>query len=218
MTAPGLAVATGKPRWRGVSHEIAAFAFPLLGIVLFAAADSASVRWSVVVYTLGLTLMYATSASYHRGHWSDDVRARLRRLDHAMIMVGIASTYTPVAVGALPTGTARVLLGVVWSLALVGVVLQVVWIHAPRALVAGCYIAIGWTAVAFVPTLWSHLGVASFSLLVGGGLVYSVGAVVYATKRPDPSPAFGFHEVFHALVLVAGLLFYATILRVVLHA
>jgi hemolysin III len=177
------------------------------------------VRWSVVVYTVGLTLMYATSASYHRGHWTDDVRVRLRRLDHAMIMVGIASTYTPVAVAALPTGSARILLGVVWSLAVVGVVLQILWIHAPRWLVAGLYIAIGWTAVAFTPTLWRHLGVASFSLLLTGGLVYSAGAVVYATRRPDPWPAvFGFHEVFHALVIAAGLLFYAAILRVVLTA
>jgi hemolysin III len=136
-----------------------------------------------------------------------------------MIMVGIASTYTPVAIAALDAGTARILLGVVWSLAVVGVVLQILWIHAPRWLVAGLYIAIGWTAVAFTPTLWRHLGVASFSLLLTGGLVYSAGAVVYATRRPDPWPAvFGFHEVFHALVIAAGLLFYAAILRVVLTA
>ncbi len=219
MAAPGSAVATAKPRWRGVSHQVAAFAFPVLGVVLFSLADSASVRWSVVVYTVGLTLMYTTSASYHRGRWTDDVRVRLRRLDHAMIMVGIASTYTPVAVAALDAGSARILLGVVWSLAVVGVVLQILWLHAPRWLVAGLYIAIGWTAVAFTPTLWHHLGVVSFSLLVAGGVVYSVGAVVYATKRPDPFPAvFGFHEVFHALVIVAGLLFYAAIVRVVLTA
>jgi hemolysin III len=219
MSATEAAVATAKPRGRGVSHEIAAFAFPVLGIVLFAVADSASVRGSVVVYTVGLTLMYATSASYHRGHWTDAVRVRLRRLDHAMIMVGIASTYTPVAVAALPTRSARILLGVVWSLAVVGVVLQILWIHAPRGVVAGLYIAIGWTAAAFTPTLWRHLGVASFSLLLAGGLVYSAGAVVYATRRPDPWPAvFGFHEVFHALVIAAGLLFYAAIFRVVLTA
>jgi hemolysin III len=208
-----------KPSWRGVSHEIAAFVFPVLGVVLLAIAPTASVRWAVLVYTIGLTLMYTTSACYHRGHWSAAQRVRLRRLDHAMIMVGIASTYTPVAVGALPARSARILLGVVWSLAIVGVVLQLLWMHAPRWLVAGLYIAIGWTAVAFTPTLWRHLGVASFSLLVAGGVVYSLGAVVYSTRRPDPAPkTFGYHEVFHALVVAAGLLFYVAILRVVLNA
>ncbi len=208
-----------KPRWRGVSHEIAAFVFPFLGLALLAANDSASVRWAVLVYTIGLTLMYTTSACYHRGHWTDRQRIRLRRLDHAMIMVGIASTYTPVAVAALDTRSVRILLGVVWSLAILGVGLQLLWMHAPRWLVAGLYIAIGWTAVAFMPTLWRDLGVASFLLLLAGGLVYSAGAVVYSTRRPDPAPAvFGFHEVFHALVVAAGLLFYAAIFRVVLNA
>jgi hemolysin III len=98
-------------------------------------------------------------------------------------------------------------------------VLQILWIHAPRWLVAGLYIAIGWTAAAFTPTLWRHLGVVSFALLLAGGLVYSGGAVVYATRRPDPWPAvFGFHEVFHALVIAAGLLFYVAIFRIVLSA
>ncbi len=206
-----------KPRLRGVSHEIAAVAFPVLGLVLFALASTASVRWAVVVYTLGLTLMYTASVAYHRGNWTAPVRLRLRRLDHSMIMVAIAATYTPVAVAALGAHTARVLLGLVWSLAAVGVVLQILWLHAPRWLVAALYIAIGWTAVAFAPTLWRDLGAISFFLLVLGGVVYSVGAVVYATRRPDPAPAvFGYHEVFHALVIAAGLLFYAAIIRIVI--
>ncbi|HEV7525232.1 MAG TPA: hemolysin III family protein [Acidimicrobiia bacterium] len=205
-----------KPRLRGVSHEIAAFVFPFLGLALVALADTASVRWSLVVYTVGLTLMYATSACYHRGHWSGRTRLRLRRLDHSMIMVAIASTYTPIAVAGLDGHRARVLLSVVWSLAVVGVALQLVWLHAPRWLVAALYIAIGWTAVAFAPALWRQLGIVTFSLLVLGGVVYSVGAAVYATQRPDPSPeVFGFHEVFHLLVIVAGLAFFAAIARVV---
>jgi hemolysin III len=219
MPALETTVALVKPRWRGVSHEIAAFVFPVLGLVLLGVADSASVRWSVVVYTVGVTLMYATSASYHRGHWTDATRVRLRRLDHAMIMVAIAATYTPVSVAALDARTARILLGVVWSLAAIGVVLQMFWLNAPRWIVAALYIAIGWTAVGFGPTLWRHLGVVSFLLLVAGGIVYSLGAVVYATRRPDPAPAvFGFHEIFHVLVIVAGLVFYAAILRVVARA
>jgi hemolysin III len=214
--SPALASAPVKPRLRGVSHQIAAFAFPVLGLALLTVADTASVRWSIVVYTAGLTSMYATSACYHRGHWSEPVRVRLRRLDHSMIIVAIAATYTPIAIVGLDRHSARVLLGVVWSLAVVGVVLQLLWLNAPRWLVAVVYIAIGWTAIAFAPTLWRELGVITLLLLVLGGIVYSVGAVVYSTRRPDPVPAvFGFHEVFHALVILAGLLFYAAIVRVV---
>jgi hemolysin III len=134
-------------------------------------------------------------------------------------MVAIAATYTPVAVAAFDGRSARVLLGVVWSLAVIGVAAQLLWLHAPRGFVAVLYIAIGWTALAFLPTLWRDLGVVSFSLVALGGIIYSAGAVVYSTRRPDPAPAvFGFHEVFHALVIAAGLCFYAAILRIVINA
>jgi hemolysin III len=201
-----------KPRHRGVSHEIAAFVSPILGLVLVVLAPTTSVRWAAVVYTVGLTAMYATSALYHRGRWSTAVRLRLRRLDHSMIVVAIAATYTPVAVAALDVGSARVLLGVVWSLAVVGIGIQMLWLHAPRWLVAALYIAIGWTALVFSPTLWRELGVISFSLLVLGGVVYSLGAVVYSTRRPDPVPAvFGYHEVFHVLVIAAAAVHFAAV-------
>ena len=109
------------------------------------------------------------------------------------------------------------LLGIVWPLAVFGIVVQMVWLHAPRWLVAGLYVVIGWTALAFLPVLWNQLGVVTFSLIVLGGVVYSLGALVYARRRPDPMPAeFGFHEVFHALVVLAGLIFYVAIARVVL--
>ncbi len=206
-----------KPRLRGVSHQIAAIAFPFLGLALVAVADGAAAKWAVLVYTVGLTAMYATSATYHRGDWSDPTRLRLRRLDHAMIVVAIASTYTPIAVIGLTHQSARVLLSVVWTLAVVGVVLQLLWLNAPRWLVAMLYIGLGWTAVAFAPTLWRELGVLTFSLLLAGGIVYSLGAVVYSTRRPDPVPeVFGYHEIFHALVITAGLLFYVAIARVVI--
>jgi len=208
-----------KPRWRGASHLVAAIVFPVLGIVLVAVADTAAARWSALVYTVGVTAMYAASALYHRGDWSPPVRRRLRRLDHSMILVGIAATYTPIAVVGLDTRSARILLGVVWPLAAAGIVVQMLWLNAPRWLVAGLYVVIGWTALAFVPVLWNQLGVLTFLLVVAGGVVYSVGARVYSTRRPDPLPAvFGFHEVFHALVIVAGLIFYAAIARVILTA
>jgi len=205
-----------KPRWRGVSHEIAAFVFPVLGAILVVIADTAAARWSVLVYTLGVTAMYATSACYHRGHWQPAARRRLRRLDHSMILVGIASTYTPIAVVGLDSHSARILLGIVWPLAIAGICIRLFWLNAPRWLVAAVYIVVGWTAVAFVPVLWHQLGVATFVLILCGGLVYSAGAVVYATRRPDPAPSvFGFHEVFHALVLLAGLIFYVAVVTVI---
>jgi len=206
-----------KPRWRGASHEVAAIVFPVLGAILVAVAHTTAARWAALAYTAGVTAMYATSACYHRGNWNPSVRRRLRRLDHSMILVGIAATYTPIAVVGLDARSARILLGVVWPLALTGIVVQMLWLNAPRWLVAGLYVVIGWTALAFAPLLWRRLGVATFSLIVCGGVVYSVGARVYSTRRPDPIPAvFGFHEVFHALVLVAGLIFYVAIARVLM--
>jgi hemolysin III len=215
----GIPVIDTKPRWRGVSHEIAAFVFPVLGGVLVFVAQTTAARWAAVVYTVGVTAMYTASAVYHRGHWTPSTRRRLRRLDHSMILVGIAATYTPVAVIGLDARSARILLGVVWPLAAAGIVIQMLWLHAPRWLVAGLYVVIGWTAVAFVPVLWRQLGVLTFALILAGGAVYSVGARVYAARRPDPNPAvFGFHEVFHALVIAAGVIFYVAILRVVVTA
>jgi hemolysin III len=207
----------GKPRWRGTSHEIAAIVFPVMGAVLVVVAHTTAARWAALAYTVGITGMYVTSACYHRGNWRPSVRRRLRRLDHSMILVGIAATYTPIAVVGLDARSTRILLGVVWPFALTGIVVQMLWLNAPRWLVAGLYVVIGWTALAFLPVLWYKLGVVTFSLIVGGGVVYSVGARVYSTRRPDPIPAvFGFHEVFHALVLVAGLIFYVAIARVLM--
>ena len=163
--------------------------------------------------------MYATSAFYHRGHWTPAGRRRMRRLDHSMILVGIASTYTPVAAIGLSSTTAWALLSVVWGLAVLGAVVRNLWLGSPRWVTAALYIGVGWTAVAVLPDLWTRLGVATFVLLMVGGLVYSLGAVVYSLRRPDPWPAvFGYHEVFHALVVGAGLVFYAAVLGVVLGA
>jgi len=205
-----------KPAFRGVSHHVAAIVFPVMGVLLVALGRTAGVRWALVVYTLGLTAMYATSACLHRGHWSSVVEARIRRLDHSMILVAIAATYTPVAIAALPARTAAILLAIVWGLASVGVAMRLFWRRAPRAATVAVYLAVGWTAVAFMPALWHGLGVVPFALVVLGGVVYSIGAIVYATRRPDPAPLrFGFHEVFHALVIAAGLLFYAAIAQLV---
>ena len=224
MTVPvgagdGGAARPVKPRLRGVSHEAAAFVFPVMGLAAVLVARSAGAKFAVAVYTLGVTGMYATSAFYHRGHWSAPAKRRMRRLDHSMILVAIASTYTPVAAIGLSPAMAWALLSVVWGLAVAGVVVRNLWLEAPRWVTASVYVGVGWTAIAVLPDMWTRLGVVTFVLLMVGGLVYSMGAAVYSLHRPDPWPAvFGYHEVFHALVIGAGLLFYAAVLGVVLRA
>lgn len=214
--APSLgSIVEVKPKLRGVSHEIAAFIFPLIAIWPVLLAHSGSRRLAGAVYLVGMTGMYATSALYHRGAWSPPVKRRLRRFDHSMILIGIAATYTPVVGVGLGGSAGRIVLGLVWVLAGVGVVVRNAWLDAPPWVVAVVYLGVGWLAAGILPLLYTHLGLASFLLVLGGGCVYSLGAVVFSLHRPDPSPSiFGYHEVFHALVIVAGLLFYVAVWRV----
>ena len=218
-SAPDAGAPAAKPRLRGVSHEVAAVVFPTMGLVAVLLARTAGAKAAVAVYTVGVTAMYATSACYHRGNWSAPMKRRLRRLDHSMILVGIASTYTPIAGVGIGGTTGRVVLVVVWSLAGAGAVVRNTWLDAPSWLVAVVYLGVGWTAVAVLPAMWTHLGVVTFLLVVAGGAVYSLGAYVFSRRRPDPWPGvFGFHEVFHALVLLAGFLFWLAVLRTALRA
>jgi hemolysin III len=208
-----------KPRLRGVSHEVAAVVFPFMGLVALLVARSAADRLAVAIYTVGVTGMYATSACYHRGNWRPLAAGRMRRLDHSMILVAIASTYTPVTVVGLSGTTGWALLSLVWGLAIAGVVVRNLWLHARWWVAGAVYVGVGWTALAVLPAMWTDLGVTTFVLVLTGGLVYSVGALVLNSHRPDPVPAvFGYHEVFHALVIVAGLLFYTVVFRVVTRA
>ncbi len=207
-----------KPRLRGVSHQVAAFVFPLMGLVAILVAGSPAEKVAVAVYTVGVSCMYATSACYHRINWAPASKSRMRRLDHSMILVAIAATYTPIAVLGLPATTARALLAVVWGLTVAGVLVCNLWLSSPRWLMFVFYLGIGWSAVAVLPSLSSGLGAATFCLLLAGGIVYSVGAVVLSLHWPDPMPAvFGYHEVFHALVVLAGLLFYVVVIELATH-
>ncbi len=209
------AVADLKPRLRGWFHAYAAAISIISGAALIAVA--AAVRGGTAglvtaIYCATVTLLFGTSALYHRRRWSPRAHRIMKRLDHSMIFVFIAGTYTPIAVLTL-SGTAMVaVLVAVWSGAAIGVGLQQFWPGHPRWLSAPCYIALGWVAIFVLPDLLHNGGVAAFVLILAGGVVYTLGAVVYATRRPDPVPeVFGFHEVFHLCTLVAALCHYVAI-------
>jgi hemolysin III len=194
-----------RPLLRGVTHAYAFWAALVAAVVLTVLAGPGVPRVSAIVYGGGLCALFAASGTYHRWRWNPRWRPLLRRIDHSTIFVFIAASYTPVALIVMH-GTLRwVILAAVWSGALIGVVLSVAWITAPRILSAACYLALGWVALAAMPQLVDRLDVAPLVLLAAGGVLYTVGAVVYATKRPNPWPrTFGFHEVFHALVIAAA--------------
>jgi hemolysin III len=172
---------------------------------------------AVSIYAATVLGLFGISALYHRWPWrSDTSRARMRRLDHSMIFVFIAGTYTPVAAIALAPPASTWVLGVVWAGALGGVALQLAWPGAPRWVGVPIYLALGWVAVFVLPDLMHHVGVAALVLLLTGGAFYTIGAVCYAIRRPDPWPAtFGYHEFFHAATVLAALLHYVAIWFVV---
>jgi len=191
-----------KPRLRGVFHQYAFFVSLVSGtlLVLLAATTRASV--AAAIYAASVSALFGVSALYHRVTWTTPARRRMRRLDHAMIFLLIAGTYTPVGLLVLNGTLGTVVLAVVWGGALAGIVLELAWTTAPRWLGGTVYLALGWVAVVATPQLFARLGVAGGLLIVAGGLVYSAGAAVYALRRPDPVPAvFGYHEVFHLLVI-----------------
>ena len=201
-----------KPRLRGVLHE-AAFAISLVtGTALVCLADPGRARAAALVYAISVALLFGTSAAYHRGSWTGRGYEVMKRLDHSMIFILIAGTYTPFAL-LLLHGTARwVVFGLVWGGALIGVILRNAVRRPARWLFVGLYLALGWVAIGVMPQLWRTGGVVVVVLLLAGGLFYSLGAVVYATRRPDPSPRwFGFHEVFHALTLAAFVVHYVAV-------
>jgi hemolysin III len=206
-----------KPKLRGVSHEYAFFVSLACGVVLILAASGGRARLAATIYAVAVSALFGTSALYHRVTWRPSARRWMRRLDHSMIFVMIAGTYTPVALIALHGTLSKTILIVVWAGALGGVIFKLVWIDAPKWLLASVYVLLGLVSGAIVgelPAAIGWLGVAGLTL---GGLLYVIGAVVYASGRPDPVPkVFGYHEVFHALVIVAAGLQYAVIAFAVL--
>jgi len=193
------------PALRGVLHQYAFFAVLGIGLVLVTLASTGRGRLAVGIYVAGLAGCLGTSALHHRGHWSPRVRSWLGRLDHSMIFVLIAGTYTPVCVLALSGALGTSLLISVWVGALAGIVMSLVWWRPPAIAEVLPYVALGWIAVVALPQFIAALGWTAFGLIVGGGALYTVGAVVYGLEWPNPRPAiFGYHEIFHTLTLAAA--------------
>ena len=204
---------SARPRLRGVWHKWACVWSVPFGVALVLVAHDGRARVAASVYAATLVALFGVSALYHRLNWiSVSARRWMRRLDHSMIFMLIAGTYTPFALLALHGPLAEAILVVVWTGALTGAIFNLLWSNAPAWLLAVVYISLGWVAVAAVPQLAAAIGVAGLALLGLGGVLYTAGAVIYAAKRPNPFPGvFGYHEVFHALVIAAAAIQYTVI-------
>jgi hemolysin III len=201
-----------RPRFRGVVHQWSFFVALAAGVGLVAWAPAGRATVASAVYAAALVGLLGTSALYHRVTWRPGVRAWLRRLDHSMIFVLIAGTYTPFAVLVLDAPLNVVVLAGVWGGALAGIIFTLIWVHAPAWLTATCYVALGWFSLVAIPQITDRAGLGAVALLAAGGCCYTAGAVVYARRRPDPRPeTFGYHEVFHVLVVVAAAAHFAAV-------
>jgi hemolysin III len=209
--------AAARPRLRGVSHQYAFFVSLACGAALVATAGAGRALVAAAVYAFAVSALLGTSALYHRVSWRPNARRWMRRLDHSMIFVLIAGTYTPIGLIALHGTLATVVLAVVWGGVLGGGALKLGWIDAPKPVTAAIYIALGWVGVATFGQLATSIGIVPVCVLALGGLFYMAGGIIYALGRPNPVPGvFGYHEVFHALVIAAAAAHYAVIAFVVL--
>jgi hemolysin III len=205
-----------KPRLRGRFHQVAFFVSIPAGIALVAIAQGAKARAGAAIFAGSLTALYGVSAAYHLGRWSLGTERVMRQLDHSMIFVLIAGSYTPITLLALRPAWGITLLALVWIGASVGVLITVLRHERWRRVGFVMYLVLGWLAVVATPQLLRALSGAELALLVAGGLLYTFGAVVLARNRPDPYPAVvGYHEVWHTFVLGAGICHYALVLLLV---
>ena len=191
---------------------MAAVAATVLAPIVIALGPGGADRAVVAVYAVAVVGIFGVSAVYHRGDWTPPVKEMFRRLDHSMIFVFIAASYTPLGFFAVGPGSARLVLSVVWSGAALGVIGRVVWLNAPRWVLVVPYPVVGWAALLVIGDIWRGLGVAGSTLLFIGGGLFTLGALIYALRRPDPWPRwFGYHEIFHLLVIAAVAVQYVAI-------
>jgi hemolysin III len=206
-------IAKVKPRLRGVSHEYAFFVSLFLGAALIIAAKGTEARAGIAVYAVSLSALFGVSALYHRVDWQrPGVRRWMRRLDHTMIFFLIAGTVTPFALLVMDGPLATALLIAVWVGAFAGTIVELIWLEAPKWVSAIVYIAVGMIGAVGFPAIVAEAGIGAGLLIAFGGALYATGAIIYALQRPDPSPAvFGYHEIFHVLVIAAAAAHFAAI-------
>ena len=199
-----------KPKLRGVLHEIAFFVSLVTGPLLVLIARAGN-HLAAAIYSIAMSALFGFSALYHRPNWGPRVRRWLGRIDHTMIMVFTAATFTPIAL-ALDSGWSRTVLAIAWSAAVLGMLLWLLPLNMPKSVAVVPYLALGWLGVSLFPASFTQIGVAPPLLLLLGGLLYTVGAIAYARRSPNPRPAvFGYHEVFHAFVVAAAFVHYGAI-------
>ena len=201
-----------RPRLRGVFHLYAFFVSLILGSCLVAWAPAGKTRLAAAVFAAAVAAMFGASALHHRVTWRERGYRWSRRVDHAGVYLAIAGTYTPFGLLVLTGSWRIVVLAVVWSGAVAAIVLKFAWVDAPKWLAAAIAISLGWVAVLVVPQLLDGVGWAGMALVLAGGILYTVGGLVYALRRPDPFPTvFGYHEIFHVLVVMAVALQYSVV-------
>ncbi len=206
-----------KPRFRGASHFYGLFVALVAAVLLVATAPAGLATLGAAVYATTLVGMFGASALYHRGDWSPSIAKRLLQLDHTAIFLLIAGTYTPIALLAMEGRTRAVILVAVWLIAFAGIVFEWLPVHAPRGYVTAVYLGLGWIGIFTFRPLYDATGWAGVLLIAGGGLLYTIGAIVHAARKPDPWPAtFGYHEIFHVFVILAALMHYLAIAFLVL--
>lgn len=193
-----------KPHLRGWIHLVTAPLSLAASIVLTVLAPTTVTTWGSAVYLVSSLILFGVSAAYHRFYWAPRWELFWKRLDHSNIFLLIAGTYTPLCLALLSSQDAMTILFTVWGGALAGILLNLFWPSAPRWLATLVYVVLGWVAIAYLPQLWASGGPAIISLIAAGGVLYTVGALIYAFKWPNPSPRwFGFHELFHACTVAA---------------
>jgi hemolysin III len=206
-----------KPTWRGWIH---AGVLPIViagGIVLVVLANGVPAKITTAIFFASSLLLFGNSALYHRFNWSPKVKLALKRIDHANIFLLIAGSYTPITWLALPQDKAILLMSLIWGTAVLGIGFRVFWISAPRWLYVPIYVGMGWGAIAFVVD-FMNANAPMMILILAGGLCYTVGALVYALKKPNPFPGkFGFHEIFHSLTVLAFMCHWVAALLIALN-
>jgi hemolysin III len=208
-------VAPPKPRLRGRIHQVAFFVSLPAGLFLVLVAQGAAATAVATIYAVSLTAVFGASAAYHRGRWTERSRRWMKRLDHSLIFVLIAGSYTPISVLALHGPWEVVVLSVAWTLAAIGITLKMVKPDGLSALTATLYMGMGWFALVATPQLLEGMSTVELIMLASGGLLYTAGAIVFAWRRPDPRPeVFGYHEIWHAFMVAAAACHYAMILLV----